>query len=145
MLSKNIIITATESVIITANSLLIWMSNKNKNKTNIYTNNSINISLFYNSYASIRDNICITTNSINDDIINREHILPFSSNAAAINPANIVKPIMMDKMMRMMLVIMILIILMLDKLLLLVLFYLMNQVNHILDNQYVILLVFYQI
>lgn len=83
------------------------MSNKNKNKTNIYTNNSINISLFYNNYASVRDNICITTNNVNVAIISLEHILPFSSNAAAINAANIVIPIIMDKIIKMMFVIMI--------------------------------------
>lgn len=95
---------------------------------------SINISSYYN-YASILDNICITTNNANDAIINREHILPFSSNIADINPANIVNPIIIDRMMRMIFVIIIVIILMLVYILLLILFFLMNQLNHILDNQ----------
>ena len=49
---------------------------------------------------------------MNEDNINLAHILPFSSNAAAINAANIVKPIMMDKIMRMISIIMIMLFLM---------------------------------
>ena len=49
---------------------------------------------------------------MNEDNINLAHILPFSSNAAAINPANIVNPIIIDRMIRMMFVIMIMLFLM---------------------------------